>query len=53
MKKLLVASLIAGLAGAVWAGCTSQTVIAPSGKAMTCTTCCDSNNNCTTNCVGG
>lgn len=52
MKKC-IALVLALAAGAVWAGCTTQTVISPNGKAMSCTTCCDGNGNCNTTCVGG
>lgn len=49
MKKALIAIALAAAATATWAACTTQT-FTYNGRYTTCTTCCDSRGNCTTNC---
>jgi hypothetical protein len=49
MKKVIAGLLTLGFAGAVYAQCTTQTIII-GGKMTTCTTCC-SFGNCTTTCI--
>ena len=50
MRKIIAAVLGLTFAGAVYAQCTTQTIIMPNGKMMVCTTCC-SFGNCTTTCI--
>lgn len=49
MKKFIVAMLCVGFATAVYARCTTQTIM-QGGRTLMCTTCCDQWGNCTTNC---
>ena len=51
MKKLLAAILLTATATAVYARCTTQTLISPDGRMIVCTVCCDSRGNCTTTCM--
>ena len=50
MKRIIAALILAASATAVYAACSSQTYIKPSGEIVTCSTCCNGNNNCTTIC---
>ena len=47
--KAIIAIALALVAGAVYAKCTTQTVVLPSGEIKTCSTCC-TGDNCTTLC---
>lgn len=49
MKKLIVGIVLCLVATAVYAACTTHTYMY-NGRLVTCTTCCDSLGNCTTNC---
>jgi len=49
MKKIIAAIALSIFATAAYAACTTQTYIM-NGKIVTCTVCCDSMGNCTTNC---
>ena len=49
MSKLLLAVWLVVSAGAVYAGCSTQTVTM-NGKMTVCTTCCDQYGNCNTTC---
>ena len=51
MKYLLIAASAAVISAVAYAGCTTQSVITPDGRAMVCTTCCDNYGNCNTTCV--
>ena len=48
MKKIIIALTLAASATAVWASCSSHTIMS-GGRMVTCTTCCVGNN-CTTTC---
>jgi hypothetical protein len=48
MKKVFAAIALATAATAVWANCTTHTIMS-NGRMVTCTTCCYGGN-CTTNC---
>ena len=49
MKKVFAAIALATAATAVWANCTTHTIIQGS-RMVTCTTCCYGGGNCTTTC---
>ena len=49
MSKLLLAIWLVVSAGAVYAGCSTNTVT-QGGRMIVCTTCCDAYNNCNTTC---
>jgi hypothetical protein len=49
MKKFLAAVIGLGIASVAYANCSTHTVTGPSGKMVTCTTCCY-NGNCHTTC---
>ena len=48
MKKIIIALTLAASATAVWANCTSHTIMS-GGRMVICTTCCVGSN-CTTTC---
>ena len=48
MKKAILAIVLAASATAVWANCTTHTILS-GGRMVTCTTCCHFGN-CTTTC---
>jgi hypothetical protein len=49
MKKLLVGMALLGISLTAYATCTTHTFVS-GGRIVTCTTCCDSQGNCDTNC---
>lgn len=49
MKKIIIGSLLLMAATAAYAACTTHTYFV-GNKIVTCTTCCDTLGNCTTNC---
>lgn len=49
MKKALIGLFLAATATAVWANCTTHTIM-QNGRIVTCTTCCYAGGNCTTSC---
>mgnify|MGYP001600438863 CR=1 FL=1 len=49
MKKILILALLL-YSSAVWAACTTHTIIGPNGRMVTCMTCCTSPGYCTTTC---
>ena len=50
MKRLLIAVLLLGAAGAAWAGCRYWTYTGPDGRTIFCTTCCYPGGACDTTC---
>jgi len=50
MKKYIVGIILALTATAVYATCTTNTIIGRDGRMTVCTTCC-SYGNCTTTCI--
>lgn len=51
MKKLLAIFVVSiAVAGAAYAGCSTQTIMKPGGPIQICTYCCDGFGNCTLTC---
>ena len=50
MKKLIIGTILALSATAVYANCVTNTVFS-GGRMTVCTTCCYSPGNCTTTCI--